>query len=279
MTLISCLKVLTLKFLFFPESNTMTRIAFKSNPTDLKFIDKKNITISINRDSMSNIESFSVIKVDLEGLTLPPDAQLSLFAYSKWAEKRSELGSVSRPEFKKNINFEDVEPIGATFRLIVKKKDEHLLLATCEKIRPSTDDIDYEGILHTDTEDIGEKIFELRLDSDTMPTIVFSNRRRLNLMQKVRDRDPMIRAYVLPQVIESVLVYLKIHPAVDDDPSHWQNKWLNYIAEKTSNPDFEFEEDLELLDELFTWARSLSSEISDQIKFVTRFENTFGEQF
>ena len=135
----------------------MTRIAFKSNPTDLKFIDKKNITISINRDSMSNIESFSVIKVDLEGLTLPPDAQLSLFAFSKWAEKRIELGSVSRPEFKKNINFEDVEPIGATFRLIVKKKDEHLLLATCEKIRPSTDDIDYEGILHTDTEDIGEK--------------------------------------------------------------------------------------------------------------------------
>ncbi len=255
----------------------MTRIAFKSNPTDLKFIDKKNITISINRDSMSNIESFSVIQVNLEDLSLPDDAELSLFALSKVAEKRIELGNVSNPELKKNVSFETVEPIGATFRLIVKKKDEHLLLATCEKIRPSTDDFDYEGILHTDTEEIGEKIFELRLDRDTMPTIVFSNRRSLNLMQKVRDRDPMIRAYVLPQVIESVLVYLKINPAVDDDPSHWQNKWLNYIAEQTSNQDFEFDEDLELLDDLFSWARRLSSEISDQIKFVTLFENTLGE--
>ena len=70
---------------------------------------------------------------------------------------------------------------------------------------------------------------------------------------------------------------MKINPAVDDDSSHWQNKWLNYIAEQTSNPDFEFDDELELLDDLFSWARRLSSEISDQIKFVTLFENTLGE--
>jgi hypothetical protein len=257
----------------------MTRISFNSNPTGLQNIESNKIIISYNRDSSSNIESFSVIKIDLNGLSLPTDAQLFLFVISKWAEKRIELGNVSLPELKKNVSFGEVEPIGALFRLIVKKKDEHLLLATCERIKSTIDDFDNEGILLTEPGDIGEKIFELRLSEDKMPTLVVNNSDDLMMIQKVRDRDPIIRAYIIPQIIESILIYSKLKPAIDDDPVRWQNVWGKYISENTSNSSLNFENVDEHLDDLHYWARELSSEISNQIKFATILENSLEVNF
>jgi hypothetical protein len=112
----------------------MPRLSTLSNPTGLKDIDKKAVEIVIN--DLAGAASYSLVRLDLAGVSLPLDSHVIVISRRGNAELRTDHGPIT----DWNKAFVDASELGSDgvwmFRVLIALPGSAKLLASIENIRP-----------------------------------------------------------------------------------------------------------------------------------------------
>lgn len=244
------------------------------NPTGLQRLDKKYVQIFWDKES----NTFSITEIDFSKLALPLNAEVILIATSRESEKRYVIGTVAN--LNKKPQREPLEELGEgksiTFRIIVHEPGDPKLIASCEDIKPTLQDIKEGEILPIEyRSDLGELFWKLDLDEegDRFPELIINNSAELQLEAKMRGHDPYIRGLILPAAIKDLLVYLA-HQAGSPTPDSWQDRWGVYLESK--GIDVPSSDQFGELDDIIRWASKTVDILMTEFKFASKHSEISG---
>jgi hypothetical protein len=211
----------------------MPRVSGTSNPTNLREIAKKHISLS--RMDIDGRKVFQVAKLDFSKYSFSGSEKIFLIARAGNTSRRYELGTVDRW----NQDAQDLDGLDFSkplrFRLLVRKHDSPKLIASAENLRCSGDG-DIESLLPIISTDLGQRLWRLVIGEDGA---------ELQCNEKVfpsgasAEGYPPFRALVLPEALRQVLEYLANDPErVSEDDSVWLEwgVWMRYLRIEVPPP-------------------------------------------
>lgn len=198
----------------------------KLNFTGRKKIPKSQIAIAVcPQEGKAN--SFTA-EVRLEGLNLPPNADVYVEAYRGHSYMRFAYGTVSNPIIPEDRSLSDFNP-GETPRFRVKVVDRSAglgkIVASADKISPAPNRNCLLPVEYKD--DLGDQIW--RLETEDGP-VLFLNNQIESIRQSARSGDSFL-ALVYPEIVRQVLTEILIyenHSDPDCDEEDWQSQWLKF---------------------------------------------------
>jgi hypothetical protein len=247
----------------------MSKKPFRTNPTGIREIDSQRVRLELKRNTASFCESFSVKHIDLDGLHLPPEGDVTVIAASTFNELRVELGKVRDVQKLCDVSLSSLDSESVSFRLIVTEPPNPQVVASCESV-DVVDEIATSplALFNVHYTDLGERMWDLQLSSTHKPVIKVHSSPRLALKSSFERRDFFVRGLILVSAFENTLVFLAMNPVTDDNPATWQNIWEEFLLERDEEiPDCEDASDLA---EVQDWAKRLSLDFAHEVRFVTQ---------
>ncbi|MEP7364878.1 MAG: hypothetical protein ABI972_16625 [Acidobacteriota bacterium] len=202
----------------------MGRVSTRSNPTNLKDIDKRCVGITLGEEN--GRRSFSVSKLDFADLELDGHLQVVCIARAGSTSQRFPLGTITNWR-KDPLVLEDVDPSAPLqFRVFVHD-DSPRLVAAAERVR-LRDQGQAESLLPMEPADLGQEIWRL-IFSDDGPILQY-NATVFPSASGVENYFPF-RALVLPEALRRVMEYIAQDPPKLDDDSDPISAWRPWLDE------------------------------------------------
>lgn len=202
------------------------------NYTGRKKIPRSKVSISLN-EGPEKILTFDAI-VDLEGLPVPPSANIFIEAHRRAYFKRFPCGTVSAPKFTARRILEGLDS-NALVRFRVKVVDKKgRIIAVADNIIPRrTEEEAAEKLclLPVDFVDLGHAIWRLDLESD-WPTLQLN--KNMEDIREVARSDNNFLALVYPEVVRQIFYKIIVeedHTDPETDPDDWMSNWLRYAVD------------------------------------------------
>lgn len=237
----------------------MGRLSARSNPTNLKEIDRSRVNISVSE--MNGQRSFTLDRCDLAGLGLPENLKLICMAGAGPTSMRFELGTISSwTRASQSLNGLD-RSASLRFRILMHEEGNPRLVASVENLRP-VDDTQSESLLPMEPADLGERLWRLELREEG-PVLLF-NASVFPNAAGVENYFPF-SAFVLPEALHQVIEKIAEDPAVlDDENDAWSSwgGWLDAIG--ADRPPTEDDDDARK-----TWCKDTLKIFCDKHRFAS----------
>lgn len=205
----------------------MGRLSARSNPTNLKEIDRNRVNISVSE--MNGQRSFILDRCDLEGLGLPENLKLICMAGAGPTSLRFELGTISSwSRESQSLNGLD-RSASLRFRIMMHEEGSPRLVASVENLHPM-DDSQSESLLPMEPAELGERLWRLELREDG-PVLQFNVSVFPNAAG-VENYFPF-NAFVLPEALHQIIEEISRDPEkLNDDNDGWRawGGWLDAIG-------------------------------------------------
>ena len=215
----------------------MSISSYTTNPRRIVQIPPANIDLSFKREPKSRvIETFSFGGVDVTGLhgagVIPVKAEIFLEIRNSQDIQREPLGTLASPL---SIKDKPIKLSGSTSSLTWHffVADGYAIRASNESVKAKdASDEDAQGLLLVEPEELGEVLWRIHpVDGREEPKLKVNLDQNLNILHRLKAKDPSYRAFILPNAIEQILRVLASYPGVGD-ASVWQTKWNLYLQEK-----------------------------------------------
>lgn len=237
----------------------MGRLSARSNPTNLREIDRSRVNISVSE--INGQRSFTLDRCDLEGLGLPINLKLICMAGAGPTSMRFELGTVSSwTRESQSLNGLD-RAASLRFRILMHEEGNPLLVASVENLRPM-DDSQSESLLPMEPADLGERLWRLDLREEG-PVLLFNVSVFPNAAG-VENYFPF-NAFVLPEALHQVIKRISEDPAVIDDENDAWSAWGGWLdAIGADRPPTEDDDDIRE-----TWCKDTLKIFCDRHRFAS----------
>lgn len=249
----------------------MPRLSTLSNPTGLKDLDKKLVGIVIEDRGESS--AYSLVRLDLSEVSLPPQARVVVIARRGSAEIRVDHGIVT----DWNKEFIDTTELGTdgvwNFRVLIVLPDSPKLLAAIENVRPEGLG-NSESLIALEPADLGHVPWEfVVLEQEGRGVIRFN--RIVYATAAAAEADVRFACLVFPEAIRHLATW---HTQNVDAlaETHWEpfKSWLTMhgITEEPLEDDTSEEKD--------KWIRSVVAAFCVRNRFadVLRGQMNIGEE-
>lgn len=242
----------------------MGRLSARSNPTNLKEVDRSRVNISVSE--MNGQRSFTLDRCDLEGLDLPENLKLICMAGAGSTSMRFELGTVSSwTRESQSLNGLD-RSASLRFRILMHEEGNPLLAASVENLRPM-DDSQSESLLPMEPAELGERLWRLELREDG-PVLQFNSTVFPNAAG-IENYLPF-GTLVLPEALRQVLEEIAKYPEkLDEEGSLWGmwGGWLDSIGADRPSEDSE-------PDDIKAWCNEISGIFCDRHRFASQLRTS-----
>lgn len=247
----------------------MPRLSTLSNPTGIKDLDRKLVGIVI--DDQGVTPSYSLIRLDLTEVSLPPQTHVVVIARRGNAEIRVDHGAVT--EWDKG--FVDASELGTEgvwlFRVLLVLPGSPKLLAAIENVRPQGLGNSESLIALEPADDLGHVPWEFNvLELDGRGVIRFN--REIYANSAAAEADTRFACLVFPEAIRQLAAWHTHHIGALAE-AHWEpfKSWLTMHGVTDEPVD-------DLPDENDQWCRSVVSAFCARNRFadVLRGQITVG---
>lgn len=181
-------------------------------------------------------------ELDLGDLELPPDAKVIVEAYHRWATRRFEHGTVARPVTPTDRTIGDLPVPRPLFRVKVTQPSGDgivRIVAAADRVVP----VDAEpagdqrrSLLPVHYEDLGQRVWELRIDEGDLPRLVLNERYLEDGVRELARSHPGFRALVFPEVLRRILTEAVADHDPDADDEEWGTLWLRFACRELGQP-------------------------------------------
>jgi hypothetical protein len=201
----------------------MGRLSAKSNPTRLKEIDRKRISISVS--DVAGKLSFRLERLDLKGTGLSENLKVVIVARAGNTNLRYEMGTVAHLEnWQKSLDGLDrSQPL--RFRVLLHEEGNPILAASCENMR-ARDDTHSESLLPMEPADLGERLWKLVINEDG-PVLQFNS--IIFPSAAGAESYTPFGAMVLPEALRQIMEKIAYDPGCFDDESDPWNVWAEWL--------------------------------------------------
>ena len=238
----------------------MKRLSARSNPTNLKELDKSliSITTSLNKD----VPSFKIEKLSLDDFGLDTSLTLIIVAKAGNTSERIHLGTLANYSLEPTYELTNIDASAPIrFRLLIHEANNPQLIASIEKIRPNNDG-QSESILPMEPADLGQRLWKLYIDDDG-PVLQFN----LNVFSNAAGTENYLPfpALVIPDALRQVLQNVSEAPErLDDESDPWYpwGIWLKLIGADFPPQDTEDQQEID------TWCNEVVDIFCNKHKFA-----------
>ena len=210
------------------------KIIHRSKIPDLILIDANRIDIFLEYSDDGKIQSFSIDKLDLDGLNLPENASIELICETRDEELYFPLGTIFNKQLiKRDLSKYDLNSL-PLFRIIVFIHGNPKLLASSDNFRAITKngDLPCTSLLPVIvSENLEERLWKLEIKDEGPQLLINSN--EVGMKQLLEDQI-LIKGLILPEIVSQILKYII---KKDDDTRDWINNW-KIFASKYGVEDF-----------------------------------------
>lgn len=238
----------------------MPRLSTLSNPTGLVEIEKQRLSVVLEDDKARR--AFSLARLDLTDLKLPPQLNVVVIASRGNTEERVDLGPVQ--SFDKG--FRTLNEIGNDgtwgFRILLVQPGSPRLVAAAENIRPDGQG-DSSAFIAIERADLGERTWEVEVkELDGRAVIRFSQ----DMFQSSGEAEGnlLFVSLVLPEAIRQLAVWVASRGVLADAAWEPFKSWLT-MHQITDEPD---QEDT---DSQQAWVDRVVEAFCNRFRFVSRF--------
>jgi hypothetical protein len=234
----------------------MGRVSTRSNPTNLRDIDKHRVGITLVEENGKR--SFSVGKLDFDDLKLDGHLQVICIARAGSTSQRFPLGTISNWS-KDPFALEDIDPSAPLhFRFLVHD-DNPQLVASAERVR-LRDQAQAESLLPMEPADLGEEVWRLIIGDDG--PILQYNAAVFPSAAGVENYFPF-GALVLPEALRRVMEYIAHDPGKLDDENDPISAWRPWLDALGIAPPEEADDE--------DWPHQVVRAFCDRHRFASRF--------
>lgn len=199
------------------------------NYTERKKIGRERIEMYLNTEN-GNVVSFTLSRLDLNGLDLPGSANVFTEAYYRTELKRFNCGNVSklRNPFTGDLR-EMVYPQYLRFRILVVDTIDGRILAHADKIsfqHPA----ERKSILPVEFKDLGNEMWSIEYEDDEGGPILCINNKIPNV-QGIAQTDPSFFIFLYPAAFREILTHMIFVDGIEsmNDPAvEWHANWLTF---------------------------------------------------
>ena len=200
------------------------RIVHCSKIPDLLSIDSNRVDIFLEYSHDNRIKSFSVTKLDLSGMNLPPEATIELVCETSLSELYYPLGTPTSIQLiqQKDLSEHNLSQ-KPKFRIIIFVPGNPKLLAATDtiRIRNSDEDSSSKGLLPVNCVDnLEDRLWKLQI-SDSGAVLNVNNNQDVNMVRLLQE-NILVRSMVLPEAIGQVLDRIM---RSDDTSRQWMQDW------------------------------------------------------
>jgi hypothetical protein len=201
----------------------MPRLSTLSNPTGIVELDRGRVSIVL--DERSGQLAFSLIRLDLSGLDIPPALNVVVVASRGNTEERQELGPASAWDKGFRALTEIADEGTWRFRVLLVPPASSRLVAAAENVRPEGQG-QSSSFIALEAADLGQKPWEVALlDVDGRAVIRFN--KDVYRSPADAESDKFFTAMVLPEAIRSVAAWIAANPvALEEEAWHPFAAWL-----------------------------------------------------
>lgn len=199
----------------------------RSNPTNLIEISKSHITLT--KKGMPDQETIQLTKLDLSSYDIDVRSRVFIVAHAGNTSSRFDFGTVSN--WKRTP--QKLEGLDSSkrlkFRILVRNEGAAILVASAENLYCAGDG-DTESLLPIQTRDLGQKLWQLEIDSDGATLIC--NNRNFQSGSAAIDYAPF-SCLVIPEVFRQVAQYIAENPdCLSDESTDWAawKIWMTQIG-------------------------------------------------
>lgn len=171
------------------------------------------------------------LTMSLEALQFPGDACVLLEAFNQYSTERIDCGTVAQPKPIDNLPLKEIDqslPVRFCLKVISVAAESGVgkILGASKPVQASsTEEKDgYESIFPVRICDLGQEVWRVSVDGDSLPTLLLNNR-VAGIRHQLVD-SPILSAAILPGALRIVLAQLIQDPAGD-----WQEKWVEYCRD------------------------------------------------
>lgn len=240
----------------------MGRLSTRSNPTQLRELEKSRVNISVLMTGGRRF--FTLDRLNTDGLGLAGDLAVLCIARAGRSSRRYELGSLSHwnRESQSLDGIDGAESL--RFRILIRTHDSPQLVASAEGIRPM-DDFQSESLLPMEPAELGERLWKLDIGDDG-PVLRFN----VSVFPSAAgvDNFPAFSPLVMPEALHQILKFIAEDPSViDKENEAWGawGEWLDSIgADKPPETDDEYER----------WCSEVAAIFCEKHRFASRMRQS-----
>lgn len=207
-----------------------SKIVHCSKIPGLKLIDANRVDVCLEYSSDSKIKSFSIMKLDLSGIELPPEAKIELACETSLEETFYPLGTVANKQLIQKVDLSEYKLTQKPkFRIIIFILGNPKLLAATDTIsvRNSNDDSYSQSLLPVNCVDnLGERLWKLQI-SDMGASLNVNNNPEVSMI-RLLEENVLVRGMILPEVVSQVLDYIMQQ---EDTSREWMIHWQTFAAQ------------------------------------------------
>lgn len=199
------------------------------NYTGRKRIHRDRVQLRVRQ--VDGVPVLDVVRIDVEGLTLPGSATLVVEAYRRSRYIRCEAGTVASPALPTGVRLGEFEAAESPlFRVKVVSPDGETgkLLAVLDQLRPQIED---EGpqisLLSVAPAELGQRLWRLDLSEDNPQLLINRNVGDWRNFAAM----PLFSALVLPEALSQVIEWVVQEPAVLDEEDTPRALWVRFLTE------------------------------------------------
>jgi hypothetical protein len=220
----------------------MKRLSARSNPTNLKELDRR--LISLSTFATKGLPQFKIDKLALEEVSLDSDLELIIVVAAGNTSKRIKIGTVSNFSLDQAYDLSDLDSSSSLrFRLLIHKPNDPKLVAVIEKIAPNNDE-QSDSILPMKPADLGQRLWKLDSAENEGPVLLFNS----NVFANAAGTENFLpfATLVLPEALRQVMLFIAEDPdKLEDEDDAWYpwGAWLDKNG--ADRPPADTEDDLE----------------------------------
>jgi hypothetical protein len=220
----------------------MKRLSTRSNPTNLKELDKKIISISTFAEK--GLLHFKIDKLELGESSLESDLEIIIIAAAGNTSRRIKIGTISNYSLEDAYDLSELDSSSTLrFRLLIHKANNPKLIAVIEKITPNNDE-QSDSILPMKPADLGQRLWKLETAENEGPVLLFNS----NVFPSAAGTENFLpfASLVLPDALRQVMLFIANDPdKLEDEDDAWYpwGKWLDESG--ADRPPADTEDDLE----------------------------------
>lgn len=220
----------------------MKRLSTRSNPTNLKELDKKLISISTFAET--GLLHFKIDKLELSENFLESGLEIIIIAAAGNTRRRIKIGTISNYSLEEIYDISDLDSSSTLkFRLLIHKVNDPKLVAVIENISPNNDE-QSDSILPMKPADLGQRLWKLETAENDGPVLLFNS----NVFPSAAGTENFLpfASLVLPDALRQVMFFIANDPdKLEDEDDAWYpwGKWLDENG--ADRPPADTEDDLE----------------------------------
>jgi len=241
------------------------------NYTDRKRIKRERISLSVIRKN-ETITSFTLNRLDLNGLNLPEDAEVYIETYYRTELKRFGCGTIGNPQIPLTGDLRKLAyPQNLKFRILVVNTADRRILANANRFSPEAP-AGKKSILPVEFKDLGNQVWCVDYKGEEDAPILCINK---SIPEHIAKTDSRFFIHVYPDVIREILTHMVFVEGVDsvsDPGTDWHAGWLKFCRYLGVNhPDsLNPQDDAFDKDEATKWINNVVEEFCNQ--YTERFQ-------